>query len=684
MSFKLLAIKVLKGNHPSIKKVLQEGWFLFNQSYEVVKDKDRKEILKKNDKYSLPDDFFGKNITVSAIVGKNGSGKTSVLDLMIRIINNFTYFLVKDLPRNGAEPFYFIEGVYADLYFTINNKIGIVHCRDKFVGFTFDNRYKFGFSNSDNSVPKEFSSYTIKSNVDNSEFIEIAKLFFYTIVTNYALQAYLDSDYKEENCSNYEANGKSDSDSTAIWINSLFHKNDGYSAPIVLNPYRDKGVFDASNESQLTQQRLVALLIESKNNKKQFIDDYQLNNIVYKYSPTNILRKFKQENDCNELHRKLMEAWYHDNDTSETYTSVILNEYGFTFSTKMSEQQQDAYLYLIHKTLNIASKYPSYDSFNEIAKGPIFCRSINNETSEQLKKLVQQIKNDNSHITLKIRQTLNFLNKCNTQQWNSDFTYADYISTLSLSQKLSTLTEIMDFLPPPFFDYDIKLDKVKDENIVSGINNPIPFQILSSGEKQFLYAVSTMIYHIKNLCSVSEEGRVKYRKINLVLDEIELCFHPEYQRLFVKKLIDIFDRLNLTDECMFNIILSTHSPFILSDIPKCNVMFLKEGKQVNEMQEDTFGANIHSLMQNAFFLTGTIGEFAKEKINKMFKRLYDGDIDDKLYTEIKLVSEPFLRSQLLKLYNELVPNKELRKEIDDLKAELKTLKEQINDKDRSK
>jgi hypothetical protein len=131
--------------------------------------------------------------------------------------------------------------------------------------------------------------------------------------------------------------------------------------------------------------------------------------------------------------------------------------------------------------------------------------------------------------------------------------------------------------------------------------------------------------------------------------------------------------MNFQDIEGINIIAATHSPFILSDIPKCNVMFLKEGKQCYEMQEDTFGANIHSLLQNAFFLNGSIGDFAKGKINDMFERLYKNNIDDNLYKEILLVSEPFIRSQLLKLYNELVPNKEMEDKLQKLEERIKQL-----------
>ena len=58
--------------------------------------------------------------------------------------------------------------------------------------------------------------------------------------------------------------------SSLAWINGLFHKNDGYMCPIVLNPFRDKGKVDMNREMRLTQQRMEALLF-SINGKELII-----------------------------------------------------------------------------------------------------------------------------------------------------------------------------------------------------------------------------------------------------------------------------------------------------------------------------------------------------------------------------------------------------------------------------
>ena len=54
------------------------------------------------------------------------------------------------------------------------------------------------------------------------------------------------------------------------WIHSLFHKNDAYQTPIVIEPYRKKGDININRQEVLIKQRLVSnlLLQEDSDNKK--------------------------------------------------------------------------------------------------------------------------------------------------------------------------------------------------------------------------------------------------------------------------------------------------------------------------------------------------------------------------------------------------------------------------------
>ena len=75
--------------------------------------------------------------------------------------------------------------------------------------------------------------------------------------------------------------------------------------------------------------------------------------------------------------------------------------------------------------------------------------------------------------------------------------------------------------------------------------------------------------------------------------------------------------------CAFNIILATHSPFILSDMPRENILYLDNGKaQDRENFIRPLAANISDILYQSFFLrNGFIGEVARTKINEILKKI---------------------------------------------------------------
>lgn len=89
------------------------------------------------------------------------------------------------------------------------------------------------------------------------------------------------------------------------------------------------------------------------------------------------------------------------------------------------------------------------------------------------------------------------------------------------------------------------------------------------------------------------------------IDEIDLYLHPEWQRRIVRDLLSLLRRQFKGH--YFQIILTSHSPIVLSDIPVENCIFLKKKSNGTVCQEErntqTFGANIYTLYKDAFFLS---------------------------------------------------------------------------------
>lgn len=176
----------------------------------------------------------------------------------------------------------------------------------------------------------------------------------------------------------------------------------------------------------------------------------------------------------------------------------------------------------------------------------------------------------------------------------------------------------------------------------------------------------------------------KYTYINLIFDEIELYFHPDMQRNYIFELTNMLNKEYIARVYGINIIFITHSPFILSDIPNQNIMYLKEGSPLegNQRPQKSFGANIHDLLADAFFMNdGYMGEFAKQKIKDIIVWLNDDnrDINKKEYFKknIEVIDEPVLRRKLSEMYSNITDeNLELillEKEIEMLEKRKKTI-----------
>lgn len=536
-----------------------------------------------------------------------------------------------------------------------------------------------------------FEGYEDYTNATEKQIWILASTFFYTIVTNYSIQAYVASDYYEDSlvydrkCNQWKKNLK------GTWINSLFHKNDGYMCPINLNPYRDDGVINMRNETALTMYRITSLLIEFNKGEKhgQYLNGYELNRIEYSLNQSKLIKDFKnatekksKEKKYNRILKSFKEACNSRNRRS--VANLILGNYQLPPITNNDHHiLRMARLYMVCKVLSIADKYPMYSKFKPISGVEnSLCTDVPQEMKGLYKQLAKHVKKDKSHIGVKVRQTIFFIkhfkNVPDADKLYRRFTYQQYEEWMCCPKTEKSVYDRMSLLPPSFFKSKVIMNKVDEKGKVKG---SVSFNRLSSGERQFMYTTSTLLYHLLNLRSV-RKGRPKYRCFNLVLDEVELCFHPEYQRTFIFDFLRIIKLLNFQDRCSLNVMITTHSPFILSDIPDTNILYLKDGHPENKSGLiNPFAANVNDILKQSFFLNnGFIGKFAQRKIKRLvsFLSLADESRDSfnmKLAPAlIEKVGDPLLRETLWRMLDEFYKDHPTIKRHDE---EVKTKAERI-------
>lgn len=583
-------------------------------------------------------------INVSAIAGKNGVGKSTLLELVYLIINNLSA-----LEPSLKHPLTLVKDLSATLYFKTDRIYRIKVQNEKVIVNGYSDELKL----IKRPIGFDFSR------------------FFYSLITNY---------------SQYALNSKDQ----GVWLKGLFHKNDGYQVPLVINPMRINGNIDINTENQLAKARFLTNLLRPAVSNRYISENLEVKFVSLGINSKNrnkevlySLEKGKEKNgEFTREEIKLIDLDLKENQLLEKLNEVydfglseIKHEYENQEEEDIDEFVKSSLDYLFYKLASISLTYPDYAKFFDKEN-----RTFYSETFQVY--LEELISKDTSHKAFKLKQTLNFLKFRHIPRNYKKLTLDN------LSERIEKVLSVNNFpeerrielLPPPIFKFDLHLEfSGKD-----GKKELVDFGELSSGEKQLIYSTNSVVYHLNNIDSVTTGHQ--YENVNVMLDEIELYFHPEYQRKFISYLRDqisysTFKRIRSLNFCFI-----THSPFILSDIPASNILFLtvdsdNKAKQV-EIGSETFCANIHELLAHGFFMNdGLIGAYAVKKVKEVIA-VIEGEINGpdvnwnrrKLKSFIKRIGEPLLKEKLLELYEEKFAEENLDRKIARLEKELANAK----------
>ncbi|MGE8426272.1 MAG: AAA family ATPase [Sphingobacterium sp.] len=647
--FKIIGLKVYDKTVDSWKRVLEtDRLYKFSNAYEFIdKDNINYDPTKDLRLYNLNE----LSVSISAIVGKNGLGKSSLIDLIYVLINN----LSKKHPSIKDKMIY-VPDVYLDFYYATEDLYGI-ELRNKTIKIK---RYEINGNN-----------YKFTDTVDIKNF-QLEDLF-YTVSLNYA---------------HFSLNSRHLGD----WIDYLFHKNDSYQQPLVLNPHRNEGNVDINEEEDHANARLLSNVLffdpdPSASEKikmfREITDKQSAEKISLKYNNEKMESLYvissPTEKDPN---NKIVGKWEVASNIWPTFITAInkifdIPEGPVCKSISNEKRWIDvAYKYILKKIISISIKYKKYK--NEF--------KVETNTFKNLNRYLLSLKADSSHVTYKLNQAINFIKYTHLTKFTNKIFTPDNTFEISIDKLSNEISKILtkngdkelrtvDLIPPSFLKPEIIL------------TNQVKLSSLSSGEKQRIYAVSTIGYHLLNIDSANnDQDMITYKFVNIIFDEIELYYHPEMQRTFVSYLLKYISYLPI-ELAGLNITFVTHSPFILSDIPAHNIVFL--GEEKNEW--DTFGANIHDMLSDSFFLhKGVMGEFVKETILSLNDFLTNNNYSGKIkwdressWNVINIIGEPIIKKQLSKMWISRYNEEDLSMKIINMEKELKKLKDAQNSVNRN-
>lgn len=208
-----------------------------------------------------------------------------------------------------------------------------------------------------------------------------------------------------------------------------------------------------------------------------------------------------------------------------------------------------------------------------------------------------------------------------------------------------------------------------DENQMDRLYLDVLPQI-SAGEEKMISIIGNLHREIqRDVGLVAMADIVKPKTILYVIDEIERDMHLEWSRRFLAYLIRYLSKYrfkidkeswSLKDlHIQIQLVMSTHSPFLLSDLHERSIIELERdgdgAVRQHRLEQKVFAQNIQRILLNDFFISHGFGEFAEQKLQEIISCLngteeISREEQIRCWDLIEEVGEPIVKRKLSWMY----------------------------------
>lgn len=164
-------------------------------------------------------------------------------------------------------------------------------------------------------------------------------------------------------------------------------------------------------------------------------------------------------------------------------------------------------------------------------------------------------------------------------------------------------------------------EELEDDEFVFALRGTlIPFPALSDGYRAYIAWIADLLYHV--WLGAPSGAKLRDNKGIVLVDEIDLHLHPEWQRTVVPRLAKALPNLQF--------VLSTHSPLVTGTLEAGNIFVIEPddtgASRVYQYQEHVHGLSAEQILLSSYFnLDTTRAPAVEDELSDLARKARDGD-----------------------------------------------------------